>query len=154
MPPTFFFVIGFIVYLFLVGLTLVIGVPLLFTETKKLFAQKALGIVLVSFPSLIAVTIVIGALLALPGLLFLWLLNAVTLENRMAIITFLVGLLFFVTVVAISSLYVGYFFSRLIINYVDKKPLEEIYNQDKVYQYFKKLLIKFKLLKLGDKNYR
>src|SRR4051794_41037442 len=101
MPPTFFFVIGFIVYLFIVGLTLLICVPLLFVESKKLFAQKALGIVLISFPSLVAVTIVLGALLALPGLLFLWLLNSVTLENKITIIIFLGGLLLFVTVVAV-----------------------------------------------------
>src|SRR4051794_13789858 len=113
MPPTFFLVIGFIVYLFLVGLTLLICVPLLFVQTKKSLAQKTLGIVLISFPTLIAVTIVIGALLALPGLLFLWLLNSVTLENKMAISIFLVGILLFVTLVATSSLYAWYFFSRL-----------------------------------------
>ncbi len=148
MPPTFFLVVGFILYFFLLGFTLVVCVPLQFVQSKKLIAQKAIGIVLISFPCLLIVIFILTLLLALPGALFLWILNSVNANEGRAFHILTAGILIFTLIAAISSLYFWYFSSRLIINYIDKRPLSEVYNNDKVYQYIRQLLIKFRVVKL------
>lgn len=53
------------------------------------------------------------------------------------IILTIVGLLIFVSTIAVCSLYLWYFTSNIIYKKLDQKPISEFLNKDKIYIYLK-----------------
>ena len=144
MPPTFFIVLGLIAYFGLTAVTCIIFVPMLFFDRKRLFAKKVLATVLISFPCLIVMGLVFAIIFILPALLFSWLANNGYISRTTGIILAVTGLIIFASSVATSALYLWYFVSKLIYQRLDKKPLQDFLDSDKVFKFLRPYLIKFK----------
>ena len=75
MPPTFLIFLGLIVYFGFTFVTLAVFVPMLFVDSKRLFAKKVISTVLISFPCLIVMGIICAIIFIIPALAFSWLAN-------------------------------------------------------------------------------
>ena len=145
MPPTFLIFLGFIVYLGLTAVTSVVFVPMLLIDTKRLLAKKILATVLVSFPCLIAMGSFCAVIFVIPALAFSWVANTGYIPRTSGIILVIIGALTFTVSVATSSLYLWYFTSKIIYHRLDKKPLADFLESDKVFKFLRPYLIKFKV---------
>jgi len=145
MPPTFLIFLGLIVYLGLTSVTVVVFVPMLLIDSKKLIAKKVIATVLVSFPCLIAMGLFYAIIFVIPALVFSWFANSGYIPQALGIVLAIIGALIFVGSVAISSLYLWYFISRIIYQRLDKKPITEFIDKDKVFKFLQPYLIKLKL---------
>lgn len=145
MPPTFLIFIGFIVYLGLTAVTLVVFVPLLLIDTKRLLAKKILVTVLISFPCLITMGLFCAVIFVIPALAFSWLANSGYISKTPGIILAIIGALTFAVSVATSSLYLWYLTSKIIYLRIDKKPLADFLENDKAFKLLRPYLIKFKV---------
>ena len=147
MPPTFFLFIGFMLYVWFLAISLPICIPLLLVRSKILLAKKIFLTVSISFPCLIVVGIAFTAIFLLPTLLFFWLVNNNYIPTTPGITLSITGLLIFITLIAICSLYLWYFTSNIIYKRIDQKPISEFLNRDKIYNYLKPYLIKLNVIK-------
>ena len=145
MPPTFLVFLGAIVYFGITAVTLVIFLPMLLIEAKRIFAKKVLATVLISFPCLLVMGLCCVIVFLIPALVFGWLANGGYLPKVPGIILGITGLLIFAGSVATSSLYLWYFISKIIYQRLDKKPIAEFLDNDKVFKFLRPYLIKFKL---------
>ena len=145
MPPTFLIFLGAIAYIVLTTLACIIFIPMLFIESKKLFAKKVLATVLISFPCLLVTGLLFTIIFILPALLFFWLVDSGYIPRLPGIILTIIGFLFFAGSVAISALYFWYLTSKVIYQRLDKKPVVDFLNNDKVFKFLKPYLIKFKI---------
>ncbi|MEJ5962618.1 hypothetical protein [Pedobacter immunditicola] len=146
MPPTFPLFIGFIFYVGLLAISVVLSIPLLFMKSKRLLAWKIVLTILISFPSLIAVVLVFFIAFFPPALIFFWLLNEKHSTSTFGIILTIIGFLIFIALIAVCSLYLWYFLSNLLYKRLDRKPISEFLNSDKVYNYVKPQLIRLKII--------
>jgi len=145
MPPTFFIFLGFVAYIGLATLTCIIFIPMLLIDSKKRpLAKKVLATVLISYPCLIVMGLVFAIIFILPALLFSWSVNSGFISKTPGIILAVTGLVIFASLVAISALYLWYFVSKLIYQRLDKKPLQDFLENDKVFKFLRPYLIKFK----------
>jgi hypothetical protein len=147
MPPTFLIFLGLIVYIGIMIITILIFVPMLFINTKKTFAKKAIATALFSFPSLIVTAFVLTMIFVLPGLLFLWILKQNYLPQKIAIALSITAMTIFIFLIAICSLYIWYFISKLIYKYIEKKAIKETLKNDKVFAFLKPHLKKIKIIR-------
>jgi hypothetical protein len=145
MPPTFLIFLGAIAYIGLTTFTCIVFVPMLFIESKKLLAEKVLATVLISFPCLIVTGLLFTIIFILPALLFSWLANSGYIPGIPGIILTIIGIIVFAVSVAISALYLWYLMSKIIYQRLDKKPIEDFLNNDKVFKFLRPYLIKFKI---------
>ncbi|MGY4539373.1 putative membrane protein YccC [Mucilaginibacter sp. UYNi724] len=146
MPPTFLLFLGFVCYLGFITLSLVICIPMLFIESVNLLAKKIILTVLISFPCLLMTGFVFTIVCVLPALLFTWLYNNKYIPTTVGIYATIASFLIFVGIVAICSLYLWYFASNLIYKRLDKKPLSDFLDNDKIYNYLKLFLIKLRIV--------
>jgi hypothetical protein len=146
MPPTFFLFIGFIFYIGILAISLTVCIPMLLIKSKNLLAKKIILTVSISFPCLILVGFAFTVIFSLPTLLFSWLANNNYISRAPGIILTVIGLLTFITSIAICSLYLWYFTSNIIYKRLDQKPVAEFLNKDKIYIYFKSFLSKLKII--------
>ena len=146
MPPTFLLFMGLLLYITLLAISLVIGIPMLFIKSKKILAKKIIFTISISFPCLIVVGIVFTIIFILPALLFFWTANNNYITETPVIILAIVGLLTFVATIAVCSLYLWYFICNIIYKRLDQKPVSEFLNKDKIYIYLKPLLTKLKII--------
>ena len=145
MPPTFLIFLGAIAYIGLTTLTCIVFIPMLFIESKKLFATKVLATVLISFPCLLVTGLLFIIIFILPALLFFWLMNSGYIPRIPGIILTIIGFIAFAGTVAISTLYLWYLTSKIIYHRLDKKPIADFLNNDKVFKFLRPCLIKFKI---------
>ncbi len=145
MPPTFLIFLGLIVYIGLTAMTFVIFAPMLLIDTKKLFAKKVIATVLISFPCLLAMGFMCIIIFLIPAILFFWLTNIGYIPRTPAIVLGIAGALTFAVFVATTSLYLWFFMSKIIYQLLDKKPVSEFLNNDKVFKLLRPYLIKLKL---------
>ena len=145
MPPTFLIFLGAIAYIGLTTLACIIFIPMLFVESKKLFAKKALATVLISFPCFLLTGLLFTVIFILPALLFFWLANSGYIPRIPGIILTIIGFIVFAGTVAISALYLWYLTSKIIYQRLDKKPIADFLNKDKVFKFLRPYLIKFKI---------
>jgi hypothetical protein len=144
MPPTFFIFLGLIAYLGLTALTCLVFIPMLFLDSKRLFAKKVIATVLISFPCLLVAGLFFAIIFILPALLFSWLANEGYISKTPGIILAVTGLIIFAGLVAISALYLWYFVSKLIYQRLDNKPVQDFLDNDKVFKFLRPYLIRFK----------
>ena len=145
MPPTFFLFIVFVIYFWLSLVTLVIFLPMLLIDSKKIFAKKVIATVLISFPCLIVAGIFWVVILLIPALIFAWVLNHDYISETAELTLAIIGFLTFLAIVSASALYVWYFTSKIIYQKIDYKPVSDFLNNDKAYKIFRPYLIRFKL---------
>jgi len=145
MPPTFLIFLALIAYIGLTVLSCIIFIPLLLVDSKNLLAKKVLVTVLISFPCLIVMGLLCAVIFILPALLFSWLANNDYISRTPGIILAITGLIIFAGSVATSALYLWYFISKIIYQRLDKKPLADFLNNDKVFKFLRPYLIKLKL---------
>jgi len=145
MPPTFLIFLGLIVYLGLTMVTLVVFVPMLFINSKRLLAKKVIASVVISYPCLIVMGIIWTIIFVIPALTFSWLANAGYISKTPGIILAIIGLLIFAGLIAISSLYLWYIASRIIYYRLDKKLINDFLEKDQVFKYLKPYLIRLKI---------
>jgi len=81
----------------------------------------------------------------LPALLFSWLAHSDYIPRTPGIILTIIGLIIFAGSVAISSLYLWYFASKIIHQRLDRKPITPFLENDKVFKFLQPYLIKFNL---------
>ena len=110
---------------------------MLFIKSRKLSAAKALITVLISFPCLISTGILIALIFALPALLFTWLAGNDYIPQTFETILAIIGLLFFLILVAICALYTWFFLSGVIYWLIEKRPVDEYLNKSKVFVFLK-----------------
>jgi len=133
MPPTFLPFLTFLLYIWISAGTLVIFVPLLFIQSRRLLAKKAIITVLISFPCLISTGILIAIIFSLPALLFLCLVNNNVIPQTFETISVIAAFLLFFGLVAVCSLYVWYFLSRVIYQLHEKRPVGEFLDSNRVF---------------------
>jgi hypothetical protein len=147
MPPTFLPFLAFMFYVFGSGVTLVIFLPVLFFKSKRLLAKKIIITVLISFPCLVNTGILIAIIFLLPALLFSWLANHNYISQTFGTPLLIAGLLFSFSLVAVCSLYIWYFLSKIIYKLLEKRPITEFLDNDKVFRflqpYIGRSIIKF-----------
>lgn len=143
MPPSFPVFLGLIVYLTFTALAFVIFIPMLFFQNTRLIAKKVLATVLISFPCLVITGLVFIIILILPALTFSWLANNGYIPRIPGIILAVTGSIIFVGLVAATALYLWYFTSKVIYYRLEKKPLADFLNTDKVFKILRTYLIKF-----------
>ncbi|MDB5135435.1 MAG: hypothetical protein JWP37_2038 [Mucilaginibacter sp.] len=146
MPPTFLLFIGLMLYIAIMAISLALCIPMLLIKSKKILAKKIIFTVAISFPCLIVVGIAIAIIFLLPALLYFWIANNNYIPRTPGIILAIVGLLTFVTIIAVCSLYLWYFVSNILYKRLDQKPVSEFLNKDKIYIYLKPFLNKFKII--------
>ncbi len=115
-------------------------------SSKKHIAKKALATVLISFPCLIIALIFFGLIFLIPGIIFLRLFQTDRILSTPISILLIIGLLIFLILVATSALYLWYFTSKIIHRKIDGKPLQEFVNNDKVFNFIRLFLIKYKVI--------
>jgi len=147
MPATFLIFLGLLVYLGLTILTFIIFTPLLFSDSKKLFAKKVIATVLVSYPSLIVAGIFWSIIFFIPALVVFWIINGEFIPKVLVIILSIIGLLVFIGIIVISSLYLWNITSKIIYQRIEKKPINEILEKDKVFKYLRPYLIRLKIFR-------
>lgn len=147
MPPTFPLFIGLILYIGILAIAFVVYIPMLFIKTKRLLAKKIFITIAISFPCLIIVGLAITAIFLFPALIFSWLANNNYIPRVPGIILTISGLLIFITSIAVCSLYLWYFISNIIYNRLDKRPISEFLQRDKIYNYLRPYLVKLKAIK-------
>jgi len=145
MPPTFLIFLGLIIYLGLISVTVIVFVPMFFLDSKKLMAKKVLTTALVSFPCLITMGLFCAIIFVIPTLVFSWFVNSGYIPQTLGTVLTIIGVLIFVGSVAISSLYLWYFISKIIYQRIDKKPITEFLVKDKVFKFLQPYLVKLKL---------
>lgn len=131
MPPTFLVFIGLITYLGLMGITVLICLPMYLFEKQKKKALLYFLTNLISFPVLIFVGLVLTILFAIPGLGIMYLLNFLNLQSIM-----LVLLLLFIFFVAVSALYHWFLGHKMIANFLNRAPINNGLENDKIYSLF------------------
>lgn len=135
MPPTFLPFLAFLFYIWVSGVTLVIFLPVLLVKSKRLLAKKIIITVLISLPCLISTGILIAIIFSLPALLFSWLANNNYISRAFGTPLLIAGLLFFLSLVAVCSLYIWYFLSKIIYKLLEKKPITEFLDNNKVFKF-------------------
>lgn len=145
MPPTFLIFLGAIVYFAAIVVALLVFVPMLFISSKKELAKKVLATVLISFPCLLTMGILLAIVFVIPTLAFSWLANNGYIPQTPGIILAIIGALIFAGSVAASSLYLWYLISKIIYQRIDKKPVSEFLDNNKVFKYIRPFLVKLKL---------
>ena len=88
----------------------------------------------------------------IPALVFGWLANGGYLPRTPGIVLGIIGLLTFAGSVATSSLYLWYFISKIIYHRLEKKPVADFLDNDKVFKFLRPYLIKFKLYSFFRQN--
>lgn len=145
MPPTFLLFLGFIVYIALVVISSFLLFPFFLIESTKLIAKKIIASILISFPCLIAMGVFWFIIFIIPALEFSWLANSGYIPRILGIVLGIIGLVSFVLIVAITSLYLWYFLSKIIYYKFDKKPINDFLANDRVLKFLRPFLIKLKL---------
>ncbi len=145
MPPTFLLFLGAIVYLGVTLMSLFVFLPMMLIDSKKVFAKKALLTVLISFPCLLVMGIFCAIVFAIPALVFSVLAKSGYFPQILGMILGIIGALAFAGAVVISSLYLWYFISKIIYQKIDQKPITEFLDNEKVFQFLRPYLIRFKL---------
>ena len=145
MAAPFLIFLGLIAYLGLIVLSSIVFVPMLFIDSMKLLAKKALATVLISFPCLIAVGIFWLIIFSVPAIVFSGLAYSGFIPRTLGIIMAIAGLLLFSIVVATSALYLWYFMCKIIYQRIYKKPFKEVFDNDSVFKFLSPYLIKLKL---------
>jgi len=151
MPPTFLIFLGLIIYIGITILTLLIFVPLLFIDSKKLFAKKVITTILISLPSLIVTSFVLSMIFILPGLLLFWIINQNYFPQKVSVILIVAAIIIFAFIVATCSLYVWYFLSKIFFQRIEKKSISDVLNHDKIFNFLKPYLRRTKLFR--NKNF-
>ena len=145
MPPSFPIFLGLIVYLAFLALALVIFTPMLFFQHKRLIAKKILATVLISFPCLVVTGLIFSIIFILPVLMFSWLANNGYIPRIPGIILTIIGLIVFVGCIAVTALYLWYFTSKMIYYRLERKPIADFLNSDKVFKILRAYLTKFNI---------
>lgn len=145
MPPTFLLFLGAIVYIGVTLISLIVFLPMMLIDSKKVFAKKVLLTVLISFPCLLVMGIVFSIVFAIPALVFSLLAKSGYLPQTPGMILGIIGVLVFAGAVVTSSLYLWYFISKIIYQKIDQKPITEFLDNEKGFQFLRPYLIRFKL---------
>ena len=145
MPPTFFFFIALVIYFWLSLITLIISLPMLLIDSKKIFAKKVLVTVLISFPCLIVTGIFWTIIFLIPAFLFFWFINQNYISEIPKITLAVLGFFTFLITVSTTALYVWYFICKIIYQKIDTKPVSDFIENDRVYNFLRPYLIKLKL---------
>ncbi|MGV3539830.1 MAG: hypothetical protein ACO1OQ_08470 [Rufibacter sp.] len=133
MPPTFIYILGFIVYLFLSVATMFFFGPLLFVPSKREVAKKALVVVLISFPCLLLMSLFWTIILGIPGALLIWLFSAVGIP-----LYFLSPvLLVYVLLLTSTSLYLWYLVTKVLWARIEGNSVSKMLEREKLYQRLK-----------------
>ena len=122
------------------AMSLVIFGPMFLIRSKRLLSKKVLITVLISLPCLITVAILFGIIFLLPALLFSWLTDNNYITQTPGTILVIAGLLLFISLVAVCSLYLWYFLSRVIFKLLENKPVSEFLDKSKVFKYLQSYL--------------
>ena len=130
MPPTFLIFLGLIIYLGLTMVTLVVFVPMLFINSKRLLAKKVITTVLISFPCLIVMGIIWTIIFIVPAIVFSWLANSGCITKTPGIVLGIIGVLTFGGLIALTSLYLWYVASRIIYQRLEKNPINDFLEKD------------------------
>lgn len=146
MPPSFIVILGFILYIGLSALTLGIFSPMLFISSTKVLAMKIIATVLISFPCLIIILTLFTIVLAIPGMLLLWLLHQDYISKSFGMYLSISCILIYITMVIVCSLYLWYLLSRVFYQYIDKKPITQLLRKNKISDFVLLFLIKNKLI--------
>lgn len=135
-----------LLYLASLGLTLLIFSPLLSIPSKRATAQKVIGTVFLSLPCLTITLICYSIVFILPGLLFLYLISLMTDPPIIIIVlTSVIFVLFFICIAA-SSIYLWFLTCKLLYQRIDRKPLSEVLNNDKILNYIKPYIYKLRFI--------
>jgi len=146
MPPTFLLFFGLILYFGLVAIALVVCIPMLFLNTARVLAKKILITVLISFPCLMIVGFLFGIVFLIPALVLSWLASNHFISEIAVAICSITGVLIFALLVGSFALYLWYFLSRVIYQRLDKEPVLDFLEKDRVYKCIKPLLIKMRMV--------
>ncbi|SDL86796.1 hypothetical protein SAMN04488034_11911 [Salinimicrobium catena] len=138
MPPTFPIFLGFIAYLTLLGLSGVIGGPMLLFRQSRPQGKVILLTAIISFPTLIVVGLTLTTLFALPVFGLGYLLYNLDLTQFLVLF-----ICIFLTIVSISGLYHWYLGYVMIKNYVHGRPLDKQLENDRVYSMFIKRVVQY-----------
>lgn len=135
--------LGFILYIVFLAISAVVCIPMLLIKSKKVLATKMLITAAISFPCLIVVALTLTVIILLPALLFFWMVNNNYIPKTAGVIFSIGGLLIYIAVIAICSLYLWYITSNVIYKRLDNMPISEFLDRDKIYNYLKPFLTKF-----------
>jgi len=137
MPPTFPIFMGFIAYFVLLGLSGLIGVPMILFKQSRRQGKIIILTAIISYPTLLVVGLTLTILFALPGIGLIFLLDYLGHVYLTGI--FLLVFLFIVVISALYHWYLGYVIIR---NYFNKRPIDQQIENDKVYSIFIKRIVK------------
>ncbi|MBW8050306.1 MAG: hypothetical protein FVQ77_08205 [Cytophagales bacterium] len=138
MPPTFLIFMGFIVYFGLLGVAFLIGGPMLLSKNWRIKGKIIILTAIISYPTLLIVGLTLTLIFALPGLGLMFLFEYLDLIPLIGI-----SLLIFLLIVAVSALYHWYLGHIMIRNYLNKRPIDQQIENDKVYSIFLKRVINY-----------
>lgn len=139
MAPTFPIFLGFILYIPLIGLSLLIGLPMMLFEKWRVSGVTLILTALISFPTLIIIGLTLTVLFALPGIGLIYLLHYL---GVLPLIPYFI--LLFMLIVAVSALYHWYIGYRMIKNYLNDEYIDFQIENDKIYSIFLKRIINWK----------
>lgn len=140
MPPTFFYFLGFLVYLALAGVTTLIFGPMLFSKGQRKAAKKAFAVVLTSFPCLLCMSFVWTVIFGVPGFLLLWIMG----EGNVPLFLVIPGLYLYVMLVASTSLYVWYLVTKILWGKIEGTSIKDMLHQKKVLRNLKLVYQKYR----------
>lgn len=144
MAPTFLPFLALLLYMAIVVVSLVIFVPMLLIQSKRLLAKKVLITVLISLPCLIVVGILFAIIFFLPALFVSWLTDNNYISQTPGTILIVSVLLLLLILVASCSLYLWYFLSQVIYKQLEMKPVSEFLQKNKLFRFLQSYL-KFKV---------
>jgi hypothetical protein len=144
-PPTFLIYLATILYFGISCLTLIVFIPMFFFKKMRALAKIIIATVLISLPCLIIVTIFFLTVFAVPAFSFWWLVKKFHLPEGLNIFVSLVGCLLFVISVIVGTFYLWELMSRIIWQWIERKPLNEILNKNKLIQFYRNFNRKIKV---------
>ncbi len=147
MPPTFPIFLAFIAYFLLLSISLLLFTPMLFKRSTKQIAKKVIATIFLSFPCLVAVLILFGAILLVPGGIIFWLINTGYISKSAYSLILITGLCVFLILVIASSLYLWYFTSKIIYLKIDNKSVSEYIKTAKIASFILAHFAKYQIIK-------
>jgi hypothetical protein len=138
MPPTFLIFIGLFLYLGLLMIGFLLGIPMILSKKRKLEGKLIIMTAIISYPILLVIGLTLTIIFALPGI------GLAFLFKYLDIPSFVVGvfLLYFI-IVFVSAFYHWYLGYVMIKNYLNKIPIDSQIENNMVYSIFIKRVINY-----------
>ncbi len=154
MPPTFFIYFGFLIYLGVLTISLIIFLPMLSLNSKKTMAKSVIITVLISFPCLILTFIVFGLLFMLPAVIFFGLAHAGYISKEALETLLFTAIVIFTMLVSIAALYLWYVASKIMYTKIGNKPQLDFIGKEKVLKVIRPYLTKLQSINFFQRNTR